>query len=117
MDVAPVGVSADHHLIARQIFRRKSFGQFQSQFRSDLTRLKGLDDMVALPAACLAQLPLGVHHLLVLMAGVTILMGGEDAALRFLPVQYILDCLVQVGVPGQDLSDGHYPFATSCIRS
>ena len=117
MDVITVGVSANHHLVVRQIFRRESFGKFQGQLRGDFSRLKGLDDMVALPAACLAQLPLGVHHLLVLMAGVTILMGSEDAALRFLPVQYILDRLVQVGVPGQDLSDGHYPFATSCIRS
>ena len=93
MDVITVGVSADHHLIARQIFRRKSFGQFQGQLRGDLTGLEGLDDVIALPAACLAQFPLGVHHLLVLMTGVTILMGGEDTALRFLPVQHILDRL------------------------
>ena len=46
MDVITVGVSANHHLVVRQIFRRESFGKFQGQLRGDFSRLKGLDDQV-----------------------------------------------------------------------
>ena len=72
MDVVTIRVRANDHLIARQILHRKLRGDLQCQLRGNLSRCKGLDDMVALPTIQLAQLSLGVHHLLVRKPGVTI---------------------------------------------
>lgn len=72
MDMVAICVRSDDHLIARQILRCKLGGNLQRQLRCDFARNKGLDDVVALPSVQLAQLPLGVHHLLVRKPGITI---------------------------------------------
>ena len=35
-------------------------------------------------------------------------MGSEDLMIRFIPVQHILDGLIQTGVPGQNFRNSHY---------
>ena len=72
MNMVAIRVSANDQLIPRQIFLRKLCGDLQCQLRGNLSRCKGLDDMVALPTIQLAQLSLGVHHLLVRKPGITI---------------------------------------------
>ena len=72
MDMVAICVRSDDHLIARQILRCKLGGNLQRQLRCDFAWHKGLDDVVALPSVQLAQLPLGVYHLLVLKAGIAV---------------------------------------------
>ena len=64
--------------------------------------------MIALTAIQLSHIPLGIHHLAVLPARVAVLMGSEDLMIRFIPVQHILDGLIQTGVPGQNFRNSHY---------
>ena len=72
MNMVAIRVSANDHLIPCQIFLRKLCGDLQCQLRCNFSWCKGLDDVVALPTIQLAQLPLGVHHLLVRKPGITI---------------------------------------------
>ena len=64
--------------------------------------------MIALTAIQLSHIPLGIHHLAVLPAWVTVLMGSEDLMIRFIAIQHILDGLIQSGISGQYFSDRHY---------
>ncbi len=59
-----IHMSANYHLIARQIFLYKGFGNFQRLLRSNLSRLKGLNNVVILHPVSLAILSLGIQHLL-----------------------------------------------------
>ena len=107
MDMVTIRVRANDHLITHQILRGKLRGNLQRQLRCDLVRNKGLDDVVALPPIQLAQLSLGVHHLLVLKAGITVQVGCEYLFLGLISVQNILDCLLQPTIPGQNFRDRH----------
>ena len=117
VDVGLVHMDADDGLVAGQVFLHQCPGDLQCQFRGYLPRAEGLDHVVILHAALLAVLRLGLHHLLQLPARVTAVMGGEDLLLGLVPVEDIADAHIQPPLPGQDLGDGHYFFATSYISS
>ena len=94
MNMVAIRMRANDHLIPCQIFLRKLCGDLQCQLRRNFSRHKGLDDVVALPTTQLAQLPLGVHHLLVCKPGIAIQVRSENLLLRFISVQHIFDGLL-----------------------
>ena len=108
MDVAFIHMGPDDHLVISQVLGGKFFCDLQRKLWGDFPRLEGLDDMIALTAIQLSHIPLGIHHLPEFPAWVAVLMGGEDLMIRFIPVQHILDCLIQTGVPSQYFSNRHY---------
>ena len=108
VDVSLVDVRPDNHLVVRQVFLRELFRNLQSQFRRDLSRLEGLDDVVGKPTARLAEFPLGVHHLLILPAGVAVKAGGQNLPVRLVSVQDIPDGGVQSRAFRVDLRYRHY---------
>ena len=107
MDMLPVHMNADHGFIPRQMLLRELLGDFQCQFRGDLSRFEGLDHVVILHAVRLAYSPFGVQHLAALPAWVAVQMGGEDALLGLVPIEDVVDADVQAALPGQDFCDGH----------
>ena len=86
MNMVAIRVSANDHLMPRQIFLRKLCGDLQCQLRRNLTRHKRLDDVVALPPIQFAQLSLGVHHLLILKCRITVQVGREHLFLGFVTI-------------------------------
>ena len=72
MDMVPVNVRPNHHLIPDKVLTGKLLGQFKGQLWRDLSGGKGLDDVVRLSTIGFADSPLGVHHLLVRKPGITI---------------------------------------------
>ena len=94
MDLILIHVSPNDHLIIRQALLRKGLCNLQRQFRGDLSRLEGLDDVVALPAAGLLYLSFGIHHLLVLMPRIAVQVGGQYAILCLISIKDIFDCLI-----------------------
>ena len=117
VDVLFVYMDADDRLVAGQVLLRKLPRDLQRQLRGDLSGLKGLNEVVILYAALLAHGPLGLQYLPALMARVTVETGCKDLLLGLIPVEHIADAHVQAALPGQDLGDGHYFFATSYMSS
>ena len=109
VDVLPVDVCADDDLVSRQAFLRELRRDLQRQLRRDLAGLEGLDNVIALPPARLADLPLGVYHLPVGETGVAVEVGSEDVILGFVAVYRVVDSGVKPRVPREYLCDGHMP--------
>ena len=86
MDMLAVSMRPDHHLVIRQILFREFLRNFQRQFRRDLSWLVGYDDVIRLPPVQLAQFPLGIHHLLIGITGVTVEVCGQYLILGLAPV-------------------------------
>ena len=117
MDMLFVYMDADHGLVPGQVLLSKLPRDLQRQLRGDLSGAKGLNEVVILYAALLAHGPLGFQHLPALIAGVAVQAGGEDLFLGLVPVEHIADTHIQAALPGQDLGDGHYFFATSYMSA
>lgn len=113
VDMVPVNVCPDHHLIPGQMLMGELLGQLKGQLWRDLSRGKGLDDVVRLPSIGFADSPLGVHHLLVGMAGVTVQISRKHLFLGLILIGDVSDQHVQTAVFGENLCDGHYSFAIS----
>ena len=69
--------------------------------------------MVVLDAGLLAVLRLGLQHLSQLPSRFAVQVSGKDLLLGLVPIENIADAHIQPPLPGQDLGDGHYFFATS----
>ena len=106
--MAFINMGADDHLIIWQIFGSKFLGDFQSQFRSDLSWFEGLYNVIALASVQFSDRSFRVHHLSEFPAWVTVLMSGKYLVIRFISVQHILDSLIQAGVPGEYFGNSHY---------
>ena len=120
VDMLLVHMDTDHGFIPRQMLLCELLGNLQRQFRGDLSRLEGLDDMVILHTIHLAMNacgPLGIQHLAALPAWVAVQVGGEDALLGLVPIEGVVDANVQTALPRQYFRDGHYFFAIWYINS
>ena len=109
VDMLLVHMDPNHRLVSRQMLFCKLCGDLQRQFRGNLSRLEGLDDVIILHTIFLAIGPLGVQHLAALPARVAVEVGGEDALLGLVPVEDVVDAHVQAALPGQDFCDSHVP--------
>ena len=109
VDMLLVHMDPDHGFIARQMLLRELLGNLQRQFRGNLSRLEGLDDVVIHHTVLFAVGPLGVQHLAALPAWVAVQVGSEDALLGLVPVEDVVDAHVQSALPGQDFCDSHVP--------
>ena len=117
VDMPTIHVGSNYRLIAVQMFRCKSFCDLQRQFRCDLARLEGLDNMVILDAPHVFSVTFGIQHLTAFPARITALMGSEDLLLRLIAVEDVVDPDIQPTFSGQDLCDSHYGLATWYINS
>ena len=111
--MVPVNVCPDHHLIPCQVLTGERLSQLEGQLWRDLSGRKGLDDVVRLPSIGFADSPLGVHHLLVSMTGVTVQISREHLFLGFVLIGNITDQHIQAVVLGENFCDRHYSFAIS----
>ena len=66
---------------------------YERRFIGQTLRITDCSEL-ELPTIQLAQLPLGVHHLLVCKPGITIQVRSENLLLRFISVQHIFDGLL-----------------------
>ena len=111
--MVPVNVCPDHHLIPDQVLTGERLSQLEGQLWRDLSGRKGLDDVVRLPSIGLAHGPLGVHHLLVGMAGIAVQICCEHLLLGLVLIGNITDQHIQAVVLGENFCNGHYSFAIS----
>ncbi len=86
MNMLLIHMDTNYGLIAREVFLCKFFCNLQRQFWRDLTRAKGLDDMVALATTQLSNLPFGIHHLTVFSPWVTVHVCREDTFRSFIAI-------------------------------
>ena len=111
--MVPVNVRPNHHLIPGQMLMGERLGQLKGQLWRDLSGRKGLDDVVRLPSIGFADSPLGVHHLLVGVAGIAVQICCEHLLLGLVLIGNITDQHIQAVVLGENFCDRHYSFAIS----
>ena len=63
VDMFPVGMDADDCLVSGQMLPHEFLRDLQRQFRRDLARTEGLDDMIELHSVCFVPADLGILHL------------------------------------------------------